>query len=531
MAWRSSIQRIAWVTLMVAASLSPIAKGAGTPIVGENVTVACHQSELERLDCGYRFLRPSRLMAISASLGDLELPAPSFDTRDPAEGISVVLMLIDTSGPSRQDTVTRITRQIKDLLDRGQDQHQFRFATFDNKLRMLNTIGTDAEELYATLDQVRATGKTTELYRSALEAVRVLAAYPADRRALFLFSDGQAEDRAYFHRDVVAAALEGGVAIYGIGYARSVSLSVALQSLRRLADETGGRFVVTDDRLNLPEDFTAAPFVALDSGGTLSADISQADREGISGDGYAVHLVWTLADGTASIKVPVDFSLPPGEPVVRIIVVPKIIKVEVPVPAPMTAQERSLSPLIPLAGRGPASLRDQLMAYLPYLILGAGIVILPLGILLTFLRRRSGEAVSPEVPVESPAVEPFAFLELRDGSDKRYPIKRAAFRIGRHQDNELMLSDPSISRYHAEIRRQRDGALTVTDLDSLNGLFVNNEKVASTTLTDGDTVEVGDVAFKFSIPAPRIDDGDEQTIALKTAVPQIPLDAPGEKSA
>ena len=315
MAWRSSIQRIAWVTLMVAASLSPIAKGAGTPIVGENVTVACHQSELERLDCGYRFLRPSRLMAISASLGDLELPAPSFDTRDPAEGISVVLMLIDTSDPSRQDTVTRITRQIKDLLDRGQDQHQFGFATFDNKLRMLNPIGTDAEELYATLDQVRATGKTTELYRSALEAVRVLAAYPADRRALFLFSDGQAEDRAYFHRDVVAAALEGGVAIYGIGYARSVSLSVALQSLRRLADETGGRFVVADDRLNLPEDFTAAPFVALDSGGTLSADISQADREGISGDGYAVHLVWTLADGTASIKVPVDFSLPPGEPV------------------------------------------------------------------------------------------------------------------------------------------------------------------------------------------------------------------------
>ena len=512
---------------------------AGTTVLGENVMLSCQQFGLERLDCNYQFLRPSRVVAISAALGNQELPPPSFEKREPSEGISAILMLIDTSDPAREDAVARIVAHAKGILSKGLDQHQFGLATFDSELRMVKPLGSRPEDLKTALDNIHAEGKTTELYRSALDAVRILTAYPADRRALFLFSDGQAEDHAYFHRDVVRAALDGGVAIYGIGYARSVSLSVALQSLRRLADETGGRFVVADSQINLPAQFSSRPFESLDSGGTLSVDITGVDP-GITGKGYNAQLVWTLVDGGASAKTPLDFSKPTSEPIIKIVEVevPKVVEVpryiEVEVPASMPKNRGPTGQLQPPGGLTDTraeAVQNQLMVYLPYLILGAGIVILPLGLILTFLRQRRTESVVVQPAEEAPEVHTFAFLEIRDGSDERHPITRAAFRIGRHQDNDLVIRDPSISRYHAELHRLRDGSFTVTDLDSLNGLFVNNKKVGSSTLADGDTVEVGDVAFKFSIQRKPSDPGEDETVVLKTSAPEFKLSAVAEKSA
>jgi pSer/pThr/pTyr-binding forkhead associated (FHA) protein len=78
-------------------------------------------------------------------------------------------------------------------------------------------------------------------------------------------------------------------------------------------------------------------------------------------------------------------------------------------------------------------------------------------------------------------------------------------RIGRQRDNDLVLEDPSVSRHHAEIHRGGDGSLTLVDLDSLNGVFVNERQIKSAALSDGDSVEVGDVRLLFShhATAPR----------------------------
>ncbi len=70
----------------------------------------------------------------------------------------------------------------------------------------------------------------------------------------------------------------------------------------------------------------------------------------------------------------------------------------------------------------------------------------------------------------------------------------------------MPLNNTSVSAYHAEIQRRRDGTFIVTDLDSLNGVAINDEPVDVGRLDDGDIVDLGEVRFRFRLnpdrPAP-----------------------------
>ena len=61
---------------------------------------------------------------------------------------------------------------------------------------------------------------------------------------------------------------------------------------------------------------------------------------------------------------------------------------------------------------------------------------------------------------------------------------------GRHPDSDIFLDDVTVSRRHAEFHR--DGAtFTVRDVGSLNGTYVNRERVEAATLASGDEVQIG----------------------------------------
>ena len=67
--------------------------------------------------------------------------------------------------------------------------------------------------------------------------------------------------------------------------------------------------------------------------------------------------------------------------------------------------------------------------------------------------------------------------------------------IGRSPDADLVIADPSVSRYHARIEVNQAGALRVSDLGSTNGTFVNLDPVAPRSrLRVGDRLTVGGVA-------------------------------------
>jgi FHA domain/zinc-ribbon domain len=62
--------------------------------------------------------------------------------------------------------------------------------------------------------------------------------------------------------------------------------------------------------------------------------------------------------------------------------------------------------------------------------------------------------------------------------------------IGRHPDSDIFLDDITVSRRHAEIRRGSDG-FSLHDVGSLNGTYVNRERVERADLRSGDEIQIG----------------------------------------
>ena len=87
--------------------------------------------------------------------------------------------------------------------------------------------------------------------------------------------------------------------------------------------------------------------------------------------------------------------------------------------------------------------------------------------------------------------EPGQYIAYRSGNDvTAYALEREWTRIGRSLAADIRFDDPTVSRRHALIVRQPDG-LRVLDDRSLNGVFVNGERVEWSTLADGDEVVIG----------------------------------------
>ncbi len=89
------------------------------------------------------------------------------------------------------------------------------------------------------------------------------------------------------------------------------------------------------------------------------------------------------------------------------------------------------------------------------------------------------------------------YLIIREPGCVAYSISLSAtLRAGRHEQNDLVLSDPRVSRHHIEIT-QRDEAFFVRDLGSTHGMLVNGQKRDSHPIGDGDRIQIGSALLTF----------------------------------
>ena len=84
----------------------------------------------------------------------------------------------------------------------------------------------------------------------------------------------------------------------------------------------------------------------------------------------------------------------------------------------------------------------------------------------------------------------------RDKKTEAIPLEREWTRVGRSLAADVRFDDPTVSRRHALIVRQPDG-VRVLDDRSLNGVFVNGERVEWRELLDGDEIVVGRYRLTF----------------------------------
>jgi len=80
---------------------------------------------------------------------------------------------------------------------------------------------------------------------------------------------------------------------------------------------------------------------------------------------------------------------------------------------------------------------------------------------------------------------------------------------GRHPDSDIFLDDVTVSRRHAEFRREA-GGFVVHDVGSLNGTYVNRQRIDVAALAGGDEVQVG--KFRLLYLAGARTGGDEQAV-------------------
>lgn len=89
------------------------------------------------------------------------------------------------------------------------------------------------------------------------------------------------------------------------------------------------------------------------------------------------------------------------------------------------------------------------------------------------------------------------YIAYEDGERARVvSLQEGWTRVGRSLSAHLRLDDPTVSRRHALIYRDDDGAKVLDDR-SLNGVFRNGERVELSELNDGDTVTVGRFNLHF----------------------------------
>jgi pSer/pThr/pTyr-binding forkhead associated (FHA) protein len=109
-------------------------------------------------------------------------------------------------------------------------------------------------------------------------------------------------------------------------------------------------------------------------------------------------------------------------------------------------------------------------------------------------------AITETEPSDLPPLrEQGAYLIQRIGPEAGswFGLEGEVITIGRHPDSDIFLNDVTVSRRHAEVRRTQDGDYEIIDVGSLNGTYVDHERVEEARLCHGSEVQIGRFRFLF----------------------------------
>lgn len=453
--------------------------------IKDDMSISCYQStNLHNLTCRYRNSNADPVLSITAEYANTFLPVDEGDNYPNKNAITAVLFMIDTSDPARQNVVGKNIVHIKEFLLASKEYHRFGLLSFNKELKLIVPIGSELSMINNAAKDLKATGTTTELYKNILGAIKLFRDVDAERKSIFLFSDGLAEDKAYFHEDVVKAARKAGIIITSIGYPRSVAKSVYLQTLARLSEETGGKYIEADHQFDIPAYFLSQPYTELDNGGEFNVHLQKIVDNKIHNE-TNIKLTFETDMGTSILLTPVTFNLTP--------IIQELIS-----SSDVVKEENTTPEVIPIQIVTKEVLKTStLETWLWYIILVALGILIILTIATFFVTLRK-QHQHPNNIMSFPDVKPYAFLIAQDESKTKYPINSAISRLGRSGDNEITLLDSSVSRFHAVIHYNECDEFILIDLNSLNSVFVNNEKIGRYKLEEGNIIEIGDVKLIFT---------------------------------
>jgi pSer/pThr/pTyr-binding forkhead associated (FHA) protein len=105
-------------------------------------------------------------------------------------------------------------------------------------------------------------------------------------------------------------------------------------------------------------------------------------------------------------------------------------------------------------------------------------------------------------PVDAAAVDALPLgsallvVQRGPGAGSRFLLDKDVTTAGRHADSEIFLDDVTVSRRHATFTREGN-TFTVADAGSLNGTYVNRDRIDTVVLKDTDEVQIGKYRLVF----------------------------------
>lgn len=415
---------------------------------------------------------------------------------DNSQNFSALMILIDNSQGSRDfprvATLEANKKAVAEILNSAQPRLKIGLSTFANDLVTVAPIGAPISEIRAALPKIKPDGLGTRLYLRAMDAIAQLAKFPAERKGLLIFSDGKDEDTGYTLGNLVEAAKKENIIVLAVGCPERPQDIPALGNLEKLAAETYGFYVPmqlasTGGRTvpNNPPKLAESLLNSLDGGGEVTAPLKDV------APGATIKVELVTKEGQ-KLEKELQRAAPPAPS-------PSPSPIASPFASPLPSPgQKSFEPDLP-AKRG--------VAMSTWLIIGAA-ALAALAIVAA-VAMASGKKNKKPAPVAELPLLPsqaatarsaaLAYLVLQDASSTKLAVTKTASRIGRRSDNDIVFSNDSVSGHHAELHMGRDGAFSITDLGSGNGVLVNGARVTQSALRDGDNIELGEVRFRFTV--------------------------------
>ena len=528
--WRPARQRKAVVAVVLA--IAGLVGAAEAHASDTKLLVECgpptQANETRTLACELRATGPAEFQDVKARIegetAGLELRFEPFDAE--REG-STTAYLIQTLPPARRATLGQMADAVVSIADRRDGQRRFTAYTFADGLTAVADSGVSRDAFVRQLIAIGAAAGPTHLYASARAAVDALSAETGARKSLVILADGTSDDTDATHDQVVEAAREAGVTIHVLGYYDDVRQRSKFEALSRLAEETGGYAAEVKRGAGAKNDFTkeivTSRFLTdiVENGGVVTAVLNSPAGT------RKVAFTAALADersvsAEAEVAIPAVAAPPPRDEPSGLVAAPT--PAEAPEPEIVESEGRSwllVLALGALAGLGIAGyvLGKDLFQFVRWWIEAEPRAVETAGgdTAASAPTRQTPALAAPE---SAPAAAPrparagapsrqrprdgerrsvvYGWLETLDGDTARHPLRSTDVRVGRHRDNDICLSNDSISRRHAAVRYDaKTRRFTITDLGAGNGVIVNKTRYKSRELNDGDTVELGDVRLRF----------------------------------
>jgi hypothetical protein len=364
--------------------------------------------------------------------------------------LTLVVILLDMTDQAREQQIAVDKLTFSAIASKAKSHDRLAVAPYSQAPEIHVEVDGNPGALAKLIEQTPARPGPANMSRALGEVVDWLSQAKAERRGIFVLTDGHSDDgldtsllervrRAAIPIDVILSRSDRRVDTAG---------------LRKLSLASGGEFVEPANRAI----FLQSPFEFLDSGGMVSFPIK-----------LVPHYFWQSA------------------PIVRVVmpIGNKQLELEAPARGTVAGPRQTVAYLMK---NHPVTVASISTALVVFCGLGAMIA--------KRFARTNSDAQSPEIaqPIRQTVL---AVLQNIDNGIA-YPVLSPLTNIGRAGTNEIILDDQSVSRLHAVLQQQGFGVFAIENHSEQNGTFVNQQMVERAPLSDGDIITMGSTNLRFT---------------------------------